>query len=85
MGVRSADLYWLLYVWWLREQGLTNDEGAPYPSNPHQTGYKKLRFPIWPLVDDPHEIGSAHVPWLRDRSKTVAEEEDVVEAMAARL
>ncbi|WP_075217543.1 M81 family metallopeptidase [Mongoliimonas terrestris] len=29
------------------------DAGAPYPSNPRTTAYRKLTRPIWPRVDDP--------------------------------
>ena len=29
------------------------DAGAPYPSNPRVTDYKKLKRPIWPRVEDP--------------------------------
>jgi microcystin degradation protein MlrC len=29
------------------------DAGAPYPSNPRVTAYKKLDRPIWPRVEDP--------------------------------
>ena len=65
------------------DTGLTNEEGSPYPSNPHQTGYKNLARGIWPLVDDPHGIGSEHVPWVRVKAKQEVEEE--VEALAARL
>lgn len=65
------------------DTGLTHPEGSPYPSNPHQTGYKNLERGIWPLVDDPHGIGSKHVPWVRPKGVEVGEEE--VEALAARL
>jgi microcystin degradation protein MlrC len=30
------------------------DAGAPYPSHPRETNYRKLKRPIWPRVDDPH-------------------------------
>ena len=30
------------------------DAGAPYPSNPKLTGYRKLDRAIWPRVDNPH-------------------------------
>ncbi|UDL94465.1 M81 family metallopeptidase [Lichenihabitans sp. PAMC28606] len=33
------------------------DAGAPYPSDPRRTVYRKLTRPLWPRVDDPH--GSA--------------------------
>jgi microcystin degradation protein MlrC len=33
------------------------DAGAPYPSNPAKTPYRKLTRPIWPRVDNPHEAG----------------------------
>jgi len=33
------------------------DAGAPYPSNPRLTDYKKLKRPIWPRVDDPFGAG----------------------------
>lgn len=32
------------------------DAGAPYPSNPRVTGYKKLNRPIWPRVEDPFSL-----------------------------
>ena len=41
------------------------DAGSPYPSNPSKTPYLKLVREIWPIVDDPHGIGSEHVPWDR--------------------
>ena len=31
------------------------DSGTPYPSDPRRAQYKKLRRPIWPIVDNPHE------------------------------
>jgi len=30
------------------------DAGAPYPSNPRVTDYRKLNRPIWPRVENPH-------------------------------
>lgn len=42
------------------------DAASPYPSNPTQTRYEKLTREIWPIVDDPHGIGSPHVPWVRE-------------------
>jgi len=33
------------------------DAGAPYPSNPRLTDYRKLDRPIWPRVEDPHGLG----------------------------
>jgi microcystin degradation protein MlrC len=30
------------------------DAGAPYPSNPRLTEYKKLSREIWPRIDNPH-------------------------------
>jgi microcystin degradation protein MlrC len=33
------------------------DAGAPYPSNPRLTDYRKLTRPIWPRVEDPHAAG----------------------------
>ncbi len=30
------------------------DSGAPYPSDPRKTLYRKLSRPIWPIVDNPH-------------------------------
>ncbi|BCP54767.1 microcystinase C [Kaistia sp. 32K] len=30
------------------------DAGAPYPSNPRVTDYRKLTRPIWPRVENPH-------------------------------
>ena len=38
-----------------------------------QTGYKNLGRGIWPLVDDPHGIGSEHVPWVRPKVAGVEE------------
>jgi len=35
------------------------DAGAPYPSNPRVTDYKKLDRPIWPRVDDPFADAAA--------------------------
>ena len=32
------------------------DAGAPYPSNPRVTVYRKLDRPIWPRVEDPHGL-----------------------------
>jgi len=32
------------------------DAGAPYPSNPRVTDYKKLARPIWPRVEDPFAV-----------------------------
>ena len=32
------------------------DAGAPYPSNPRVTAYRKLDRPIWPRVEDPHGL-----------------------------
>lgn len=32
------------------------DAGAPYPSRPRETRYKKLTRPIWPRHDDPHGV-----------------------------
>ena len=31
------------------------DAGAPYPSNPRVTDYRKMTRPLWPRVDNPHE------------------------------
>lgn len=31
------------------------DAGAPYPSHPRETNYKKLAREIWPRVENPHE------------------------------
>ena len=31
------------------------DAGAPYPSHPRQTNYRKLTRPIWPRVENPFE------------------------------
>ncbi|MDP4535255.1 M81 family metallopeptidase [Alkalimonas collagenimarina] len=31
------------------------DAEAPYPSNPCLNQYKKLKRPIWPIVDNPHQ------------------------------
>ena len=33
------------------------DAGAPYPSNPRITDYRKLTRPIWPRVEDPFAVG----------------------------
>ncbi|MCW6510945.1 M81 family metallopeptidase [Lichenifustis flavocetrariae] len=35
------------------------DAGAPYPSNPRLTDYRKMTRPIWPRVENPHEKPSA--------------------------
>jgi len=35
------------------------DAGAPYPSNPRVTDYKKLNRPIWPRVEDPFADAAA--------------------------
>lgn len=35
------------------------DAGAPYPSNPKVTDYRKMTRPIWPRVSDPHHAQSA--------------------------
>jgi len=35
------------------------DAGAPYPSNPRVTDYKKLRRPVWPRVEDPFADAAA--------------------------
>lgn len=32
------------------------DAGAPYPSDPVTNGYQHLSRPIWPIVENPHEI-----------------------------
>jgi microcystin degradation protein MlrC len=32
------------------------DAGAPYPSDPRKTNYRKLRRPIWPRVENPHGL-----------------------------
>ena len=45
------------------DTGLTH--GAPYPSDPTKTNYTKLVRKVWPMVDDPHGVGSKHVPWVR--------------------
>ena len=45
------------------DTGLTH--GSPYPSDPTKTNYTKLNRKIWPMVDDPHGVGSEHVPWVR--------------------
>ena len=29
------------------------DAGAPYPSDPVRNGYRKLRRPLWPIVESP--------------------------------
>lgn len=34
------------------------DAGAPYPSNPRVTDYRKMTRAIWPRVDDPHRLAS---------------------------
>ncbi len=33
------------------------DAGAPYPSDPRRTAYRKLVRPLWPRVQDPHGSG----------------------------
>jgi len=33
------------------------DAGAPYPSNPRLTNYRKLTRAIWPRAENPHEMG----------------------------
>ncbi|MCH8537836.1 MAG: M81 family metallopeptidase [Alkalimonas sp.] len=35
------------------------DAEAPYPSNPALNQYKKLKRPIWPIVDNPHQAEQA--------------------------
>eukprot|EP01051_Picozoa_sp_SAG22_P007399 SAG22_NODE_520_length_9508_cov_1.914869_3_plen_85_part_00 len=41
---------------------------TPYPNNPTKTDYTKLGDrAIWPRVQDPHQIGSEAVPWVRPR------------------
>jgi microcystin degradation protein MlrC len=35
------------------------DAGAPYPSNPKLTNYRKLSREIWPRIDDPHGMAVA--------------------------
>lgn len=35
------------------------DAGAPYPSDPRLTPYRRLARPIWPRVDDPHASAAA--------------------------
>ncbi|WP_254458814.1 M81 family metallopeptidase [Xanthomonas sacchari] len=32
------------------------DAGAPYPSDPRRTDYRKLTRPIWPRAEDPHHL-----------------------------
>ena len=32
------------------------DAGAPYPSHPRQTQYRKLEREIWPRVENPHGL-----------------------------
>lgn len=32
------------------------DAGAPYPSNPRKTPYRKLARAIWPRVENPHDL-----------------------------
>jgi microcystin degradation protein MlrC len=32
------------------------DAGAPYPSHPRETNYKKLAREIWPRVENPHDL-----------------------------
>ena len=49
----------VLYV----DTGLTM--GSPYPSDPTKTTYTKIERPMWPMVADPHSIGSRPVPWVR--------------------
>ena len=35
------------------------DAGAPYPSDPRRTHYRKLSREIWPRIGDPHATGDA--------------------------
>ena len=32
------------------------DAGAPYPSHPRETNYRKLMRPIWPRHENPHDL-----------------------------
>jgi microcystin degradation protein MlrC len=32
------------------------DAGAPYPSHPRETNYRKLAREIWPRVENPHAL-----------------------------
>ncbi len=32
------------------------DAGAPYPSDPRETDYRKLAREIWPRVENPHGL-----------------------------
>ena len=57
--------------------------GSPYPSDPTKTNYTKLTRKMWPMVQDPHNIGSEYVPWVGEEPKLEGVE---VEAVAtARL
>ena len=38
------------------------DAGAPYPSDPRRTAYRKLTRPIWPRVADPWRAGQGVQP-----------------------
>jgi microcystin degradation protein MlrC len=40
----------------IAEEILYIDAGAPYPSHPRETKYKKLARDIWPRVDNPHGL-----------------------------
>jgi microcystin degradation protein MlrC len=40
----------------IAEEILYIDAGAPYPSNPRKTDYRKLAREIWPRVEDPHGL-----------------------------
>ena len=40
----------------IAEEILYIDAGAPYPSNPRRTDYRKLAREIWPRVEDPHGL-----------------------------
>ena len=53
----------VLYV----DTGLTM--GSPYPSNPAKTPYTKITRKMWPMDDDPHGIGSPHVPWVQPQQQ----------------
>jgi microcystin degradation protein MlrC len=35
------------------------DAGGPYPSNPVTNNYRKMTRPIWPIVENPHELTDA--------------------------
>ena len=63
----------VLYV----DTGLTM--GSPYPSNPAKTPYTKITRKMWPMNDDPHGIGSPHVPWVQQQQQAMVAEPALAE------